>query len=541
MTLKDTWLRLHDKAAQIFAPTGEVVSYAALEARSRGLAARLRAATGGKDEHVCILMENHPRWLEIAWGAIRAGCQVSGINWHLPKDQAVSVARQAGSRFLFASSTLSDTASAIQGGSADLRMAVTIGHGVDGFCAYESLIEKVPDDALADVAHYGEFMFFSSGSTGIPKGINRALTQPTTQDGYSFGALVRAMNDMSVDSIAYSAPPLYHLGPCGFLLGAQSLGATIVLADRFDPEVTLSDIERYRVTHLNLVPTMMIRLMKLPRAIRNRYDLSSLRMIFHGAGPCPVATKRAMIDWLGPIFVEGYGGSEMLGSTRITSREWLERPGSVGKRVTGGHPVILGDDDRKLPPGEVGRIFFADAPKFEFCGEAPAPVSGPNGEQTYGDLGWMDRDGYLYITDRADFVINSGGVKVMPQDVEAVIVAHQAVADVIAVAKRHAELGQVPVAVVELAAGYEPTTRLAEDLLEHCRIKLMRAAWPQKIYAVPSLPRAPTGKLYAKPLRDAFQTDNPDAALRALGIVPMADAALEISDQNSGIMEVGDE
>ena len=531
MTLKETWTRLGDKPAQIFATTGNTLSYAALEARSRGLAARLWAATSGKDEHVAILMENHPRWLEIAWGALRAGCHVSGINWHLPNDQALAVAKQANSRFLFASSSLADTAILIRNALPALQITGAVGQNIDGFQPYEQLVGAVPQDALADVAHYGEFMFFSSGSTGTPKGIKRALSQPTSQDGYSFGALVRAVNGMDADSIAYSAPPLYHLGPCGFLLGAQSLGATVVLADQFDAEAMLSHIERYRVTHLNLVPTMMIRLMKLPEDLRGRYDISSLRVIFHGAGPCPIAVKRAMIDWLGPILVEGYGGSEMIGSTRIGSIEWLKRPGSVGKWASGGYPVILDDEGMGLPAGKVGRICFADAPKFVLQGEgAAAPFLGPNGEQTYGDLGWMDAEGYLHITDRSDFVINSGGVKVMPQDVEAHIVAHPAVADVVVVGARHPDLGQVPVAIVELAPGHKGSPELADALRLHCRDKLMRAACPRDIYFMPSLPRAPTGKLYAKPLRDAFQTEDLVSALLALGIVLSPDPEIQTSE-----------
>lgn len=512
------WRGLGDRTAQIFAPTGETLSYAELEMRTRGLASRMRDILPEGDHHVAALLENDPRFLEIVWAAIRAGLHVSGINWHLPPAQAAATVASAGSRFLFASATLAETASAIMADRPDIAVAASIEGVIPGFEPYEALIDNVPTDTLEDVRFYGEIMFFSSGSTGVPKGIRRALTQPTRQPGYSFGSLVRLVNGVSAESVCYSPAPLYHLSPLGFLVGTLAVGGTVVVTDRFDPERTLAHIERYRVTHINLVPTMMIRIMKLPDAVRLRYDLSSLRSVFHGAGPCPIPVKRAMIEWLGPILIEGYGGSEMIGTTRITSEEWLAHPGSVGRRTAGGYPVILDDKGNRLPPREVGRVFFADAPRFELQGADKPPVLGPNGEQTFGDLGWMDEDGYLYITERADFVINSGGVKVMPQDIEAELVDHPAVADVVVVGAAHHDLGEAPVAIVELAPGLVASESLADELKAHCADRLVSAARPRAVCFARSLPRAPTGKLYAKPLRDAFKAGASPEVLESLSI-----------------------
>lgn len=518
-TIGEYWRTLGEKTAQIFAPTGQAQSFSELEYRSRNLAASMLTKAPQGNEHVSLLMKNELRYLEITWAAIRSGMHLSGLNWHLPDDQITATANSAGSKFVFSSTALAKTADLILCMENPLHLAVSVGGPIKGMIDYESLLEDTLEDILDDVPFYGELMFFSSGSTGTPKGIRRELTQPAHSRDYSFGALAKRVNEVSEDSICYVSTPLYHLAALGALVGALAVGATAVISDRFDAEQMLADIQRYQVTHLNLVPTMMIRIMKLPENIRARYDMTSLKSVFHGAGPCPVPVKRAMIEWLGPILTEGYGGSEMIGTTRITSEEWLLHPGSVGRRLAGGYPVILDDDGNLLPPGNVGQIFFADAPEFALVGAAKPMTRGPNDELTLGDLGWMDSDGYLYVTGRADFAINRGGVKIMPQDIEAVYCDHSKIADAVVVGAYHDDLGEVPVVIVELEHGDAPTAQLAEELLEFGHGKMSSSSRPHEVWFAISLPRAPTGKVYLKPLRDAFSGPQRLAKLERLGLI----------------------
>lgn len=518
-TIAEYWRRLGERSAQIFAPTGQTQSFAELESRSRSLAAKMLSKAPQGNEHVSLLMKNDLRYLEISWAAIRSGMHLSGLNWHLPKEQVAATVRSAGSRFIFASTSLAKTADLILDQEKSLHLAASLGGPINGMTEYEAVLEDTPEGVLDDVSHYGELMFFSSGSTGTPKGIRRELTQPAQSRDYSFGSLAKQVNAVSEDSVCYVATPLYHLAGLGALVGALAVGATVVISDRFDAEQMLTDIERYHVTHLNLVPTLMIRIMKLPEHIRARYDMTSLKSVFHGAGPCPVPVKRAMIEWLGPILTEGYGGSEMIGTTRITSEEWLQHPGSVGRRLAGGYPVILDDEGKHLPSGEAGRIFFAEAPEFTLIGAAKPMTRGPNNELTLGDLGWMDSDGYLYITGRADFAINRGGVKIMPQDIEAVYYNHPKIVDAVAVGAHHTDLGEVPVIIVELEDGKAPSAQLAEELLEFSQGKMSASSRPHEIWFAQSLPRATTGKVYLKPLRDAFAAPERLAKLESLGLI----------------------
>lgn len=521
-TLASYWRELGQRTALVFAPTGEATSFEDLEARSRSLAVAMRKAVPDGSAHVSILLKNGSRYLELCWAAIRGGMLVSGLNWHLKPEQISATAKSAESKILFSQDSLGDLAALVAKEMPTLALCASIDGERPGMHDYSTMLSATPLGALDDVPFYGEIMFFSSGSTGNPKGIRRNLSQPAGARDYSFGTLVRNVNGVTQDSVIYVVAPLYHLASLGTAVGALAEGAQVVISERFDAEQMLSDVQRYGITHLNLVPTMMIRIMKLPEAVRLQYDMSSLVAVFHGAGPCPIPVKRAMIDWLGPILIEGYGGSEMIGTTRITSAEWLEHPGSVGKHLAGGRPVILDAYGNRAASGEVGRIFFADPPEFELIGTDKQPERGPNGEMTLGDLGWMDEDGYLFITGRADFAINRGGVKLMPQDIEAACLEHPAVADALVVGAYHAELGQVPVAIIQPEPGLKPSAELSSKLSEFLRSRVAEIACPSEIWFSQSLPRVSTGKIYSEAFRAAF--DNPDRgdAVASLGLTCFA-------------------
>jgi acyl-CoA synthetase (AMP-forming)/AMP-acid ligase II len=349
-------------------------------------------------------------------------------------------------------------------------------------------------------------MLYSSGTTGRPKGVKRAIdtTEPfDTPSRYS--VLTRKLYGYDPATVYLSPAPLYHAAPLGFTTSVLSWGGTVVVMERFDAEQALALIERHRITHSQWVPTMFTRLLRLPDGAKRHYDLASHRCAVHAAAPCPIEIKRQMIDWWGPILYEYYAGSEGNGFAVIDSKEWLAHPGSVGRAILG-ELRILDDDGRQVPPGEAGGIYFANGPRFEYHNDA-AKTRGaysPQGWSTLGDVGYVDGDGYLYLTDRKAYMIISGGVNIYPQEAENVLTGHPQVIDVAVFGVPNEEFGEEVKAVVQPADMALATPEFAAELIAYCRARLADVKCPRSIDFDPELPRHPTGKLYKRLLRDRY-------------------------------------
>jgi acyl-CoA synthetase (AMP-forming)/AMP-acid ligase II len=506
------YARLHavehpDQAAIIMATSGETVSYRQYEARCNQVAHLLRAAGLQRGDHVSVFMDNSARMLEIEGGAERTGLYFTLINRYLAPDEVAYIVTNSRSRLLFSSAAMRDAAEAAAAQCPQLERMLITGPGAPpaGWDSYEAAVagcptEPVPDESL------GAAMLYSSGTTGRPKGIMRAL--PVASPGEPLPAMqfVSALFGFKAGMTYLNPAPLYHSAPAASVSAALRLGATTVVMEHFDPEQWLALVERYRVTHCQMVPVMFSRLLRLPAEVRSRYDTSSLQCIVHAAAPCPVHVKQAVIDWLGPIITEYYAATEANGFTFCDSAQWLARPGTVGRPLLG-ELLILDEDGNQCPVGVDGTIWFRGATAFEYFDD---PVKTAESRRdggmtsTVGDVGHLDAEGYLYLTDRKTFMIISGGVNIYPQETENVLSAHPAVLDVAVIGIPNDDLGEEVKAVVQLAdpAGAGPD--LAQELLGYCRDRLAHFKCPKTVDFVAELPRSETGKLYKRKLRDAY-------------------------------------
>jgi acyl-CoA synthetase (AMP-forming)/AMP-acid ligase II len=373
---------------------------------------------------------------------------------------------------------------------------------VPGWDSYEAAVADHPAEDV-DGETEGSWMFYSSGTTGRPKGIVPVRTvEPFGASGGSLRMLMEGMYGFGTDSVYLCPAPLYHAAPLGWSTTAQRIGASVVVMERFDAEHALALIERHRVTHAQFVPTHFIRLLKLPDEVRRRYDVSSLTTVIHAAAPCPVDAKRAMLDWWGPIIHEYYAGSEGNGFCAIGPQEWLAHPGSVGRPITAA-VHILDDDHRELAPGEAGQIWFESAARFEYHNDPgkTAAAFDDHGWSSLGDIGHLDEEGYLYLTDRVSHMIISGGVNIYPQEIENLLAMHPAVADVAVIGVPNPDLGEEVKAVVIPAEGVAAEPELGRELIAHCREHLAHYKCPVSVDLVDELPRLPTGKLLKRELR----------------------------------------
>ena len=496
--------RAPDHPAIIMAGGGESVTYAQLDDRSRRLAAALKARGLGLRQHVAILMENNPAYLEVAWAAQRSGLYYTAINSHLRRDEVQYILEDCGAEALIASESMAPVVRELDLSRLYIRICAL--GDLNGFERYSEILEATePQDLAAD--REGREMLYSSGTTGRPKGVRKELSGLPFGDPNSGPVQVAAaVVAQGVDPTAvYLSPaPMYHSAPIVYSMSAQRLGATVVVMEQFDARTCLESIAKHRVTHAQFVPTMFVRMLRLPADERSSYDVSSLRSVLHAAAPCPVPVKRQMIEWLGPIINEYYAGTEDIGSTFITSEEWLAHPGSVGRPRNECH--IVGEGGVEQPPGHPGVVYFAGGRHFEYHNDPgkTASVTNERGWRTLGDIGYLDDDGYLYLTDRQAHMIISGGVNIYPQEAENVLSAHPAVVDVAVIGVPDDEMGEAVKAVVQLAdpsAGY---AALADDLLSYCRNQLATYKCPRSVDFVDELPRDPNGKLYKRLLRERY-------------------------------------
>jgi acyl-CoA synthetase (AMP-forming)/AMP-acid ligase II len=350
-------------------------------------------------------------------------------------------------------------------------------------------------------------MVYSSGTTGRPKGVRLPLPEGEVTQLHMLAAKARDGYGLGPDDIYLSPAPLYHTAPLAFTTNCHRLGATVVQMPKFEPEAALAAIEHYRATVTQMVPTMFVRMLKLPDDVRTRYDLSSLRSVIHAAAPCPVPVKRQMIEWLGPIIYEYYGGSEGNGSTGITSEEWLRKPGSVG-RATWGTLHICDEDGNELPPGEQGLVYFEGGWDFQYLGDEAKTRDSRNPRHptwsALGDVGYVDEDGYLFLTDRKSYMIISGGVNIYPQEVENLLITHSEVADAAVIGVPHPDFGEEVKAVVQPLDPANATPEFAEALIAFCREHLSPVKCPRSIDFDPALPRLDNGKLYKRLIKDRY-------------------------------------
>ncbi|MEO3787583.1 AMP-binding protein [Actinocorallia sp. B10E7] len=485
-----------DKPAVIVAATGEVVTYRELDGLSLRLA-RLLADRGlAFGDHVALLIDNISAYFVAAWACQRSGLYWTPVNHHLTVEEAAHIVRDCGARALIASGTpgvrAREVAAAVPG--VQTRLISGGGEVPEGFEDLDEAIRACPAKER-EGEREGYYMFYSSGTTGRPKGILPALTGEPFGTGLAIDHTLGGMFGFGGDTVYLCPAPLYHAAPTGWTLGTMRNGGTVVLMDRFDAGRALEYIERHRVTHAQFVPTMLLRMLKLPEEVRARHDLSSLRTVVHAAAPCPVEAKRRIIEWLGPIVWEFYSGSEGNCFFLIGPQDWLAHPGSVG-RPAFGRVHILDDEGRELPAGEVGTVWFEDGPDFRYHND-PDKTAGAHNERgwsTLGDVGRLDADGYLYLVDRRTDLILSGGVNIYPQEIENVLAVHPAVTDVAVVGAPDPELGRRVRAVVQPA---DPAAGpgLADELIAHCREHLAGYKCPRTIEFTDELPRTPTGKL----------------------------------------------
>jgi acyl-CoA synthetase (AMP-forming)/AMP-acid ligase II len=492
-----------EKPAFIVAETGSAVTYADLDRRSVQLARLLRSRGCRPGDRVAILLGNHLRYAEVCWAAYRSGLHFVPVNTRLTAAEADFIVNDSGAVAVITSIDRVHRAGPLRPTCPRVRTWLMTDGVIDGYEPFDEAIFEQPSTPLPDETE-GAVMLYSSGTTGRPKGIMRPLSgQPPGTTIMGHDTRVSTAYDLTGDSVVFIPSPLYHSMGVHRLMMAQSLGATVVAMRKFDAEAALAAVEAHGVTHAAWVPTMFVRLLRLDPAVRARYDLSSMVAASVGSAPCPPWVKQSMIDWWGPIITEIYGGSEGMAMTRITSEEWLTHQGSVGRPVYG-EPHILRADGTEAATGEEGVIYFAAGRPFQYHRDPAktASVTSEHGWTTLGDIGYVDPDGYLYVTDRAADLIITGGANVYPREVEDVLLRHPAVEDVAVIGVPDDEYGEVVKAIVQLLQGRAPSASLSDDLIGFCRQAIADYKCPRVVEFVDQLPRHDTGKLYKRRLRD---------------------------------------
>jgi long-chain acyl-CoA synthetase len=493
-----------DVPAIVMGSNGDTTTFAELDDRSRLFAIALRDRGIVAGQHIAVLMENNRPFLEVAWAAQRSGLYYTAINSHLRSSEVQYVLDDCGAVALVASEAMADVVAGLDLDRIATRICAV--GALSGFESYDDVLASADVDAPLDEGE-GREMLYSSGTTGRPKGVRKAL--PGTPFGDPTAQPVQVAQGIGMfgigdDAVYLSPAPLYHAAPIVYSMAMHRLGATVVVMEKFDPRQCLELIQRYRVTHAQFVPTMFVRMLRIPEAERAAYDVSSLKLVMHAAAPCPVPVKRQMIDWWGPIIHEYYAGTEDIGSTYIGPTEWLAHPGSVGRPMNECH--IVGEDGVELPAGEAGLVYFAGGQPFEYHNdpEKTSSVVNDRGWRTLGDIGYLDADGYLYLTDRHAHMIISGGVNIYPQEAENVLASHPSVTDVAVIGVPDSEMGEAVKAVVQPVDPASAGPELEAELLEYCRSELATYKCPRSIDFVEALPRDDNGKLYKRRLREQY-------------------------------------
>ncbi len=490
-----------DKPALIMAGSGETVSFAELEKRSNKVAQLIRALGLAIGDTIAICMENRAEFFDLVWGAQRSGLHYVAISSRLTAPEIDYILADSGAKAIFGSDYLGDTLEKL---SADVA-CYTVDQPTGRWQSLQAALADMPDTPIAD-ERAGTDMLYSSGTTGRPKGVRIPLPQDPKIDAANPLSMLTAMAfGSSVDSIYLSPAPLYHAAPLRWCMAMQRLGATVVVMEKFDPELALKYIEQYQITNSQWVPTHFVRMLKLPEEVRRKYDTSTLKVAVHAAAPCPVPIKEAMIDWWGPVLIEYYAGTEGNGMTIVNSTDWLAHKGTVGRPLLG-KVHICNEEGDEVPPRTEGSVFFESENRFCYHNdpEKTRDATNKHGWTTLGDVGWVDEEGYLYLTDRKSFMIISGGVNIYPQEIENLLVSHPKVADAAVIGAPDEDLGEKVVAVVQPLDMKDAGDALAGELRDFLRGSLSGVKMPKQIDFREELPRHATGKLYKRLLRDEY-------------------------------------
>ena len=491
------------KTAYVMADSGEVITFAELERTANQGAHLFRQLGLKRGDHIALLLENHPRFFQICWAAQRAGLYYTPISWRLQQQEVEYIVNNCEAQVFITSIGRKEVVQPLMDKMPGVAHRYMIDGAIAGYQGWEEAIAGMPETPIEDPAE-GQSMLYSSGTTGYPKGVKKPLPEA------AYGELVlpnylSALYGADDKSIYLSPAPLYHAAPLGFTMSCLRNGLAVVVMEHFEAERALRYIEQYKITHSQWVPTMFVRMLKLPEEVRIRYDVSSLRCAIHAAAPCPVPVKEQMIEWWGPVIYEYYAGTEGNGFVQLDSREWLAHKGSVGRPLNC-ELHICDDEGQELPADEPGTIYFSGGGQFEYHKDAEKTAGSrhPEGWTTLGDVGYLDADGYLYLTDRKHFMIISGGVNIYPQEAENALITHPAVIDVAVFGVPNEEFGEEVKAVVQPRDMAEAGPELAVQLMDYCREQLSHIKCPRSIDFREELPRHPTGKLYKRLLKDEY-------------------------------------
>ena len=494
-----------DKIAAVMAGTGETVSYGELERRSAQLAHVLHDGGLRPGDVVALLTENSLRAMEVYWAALRSGLYITAVNYRLKPDEVAYIVNDSGAAALIVSARQAGTATAIMDLTETVKLRLAFGGTVPGYGSYEETIATAPDRPFDDQPR-GATMLYSSGTTGRPKGVRPPLSGVQVDEpAEALIELARLAFGFTEDAVYLSPGPIYHAAPLRFCGAVQALGGTVVMMQRFDAEQALRAISDHRATHAQFVPTMFVRMLQLPPGVRDQYDTSSLRVAIHAAAPCPVEVKQKMIDWWGPILLEYYAGTEGNGMTAVDSGTWLTKPGTVGRTILG-TVRICADDGTELPVGQTGGVYFErDEVSFTYHNDPAKTQAAQHPAHptwtTLGDIGYLDEDGFLFLTDRKAFTIISGGVNIYPQETENVLALHPAVYDVAVIGVPDPEMGESVAAFVQPAAGATPGPELEQEIIAFVKSKIASFKAPRIVRFVDDLPRSEAGKLMKSELK----------------------------------------
>lgn len=496
-----------DKAAVRMAGDNRSLSYAELDDQSARLASGLHEIGLRKGDVVAMLSDNQMECFVLYWAALRSGLYITAINHHLSASEVAYIVEDCEAKVLFASATKSELAQEVAELSPQVEHRFAFVGDIPGFEPLSELIESA--GAPLPEMPSGADMLYSSGTTGRPKGIKAPLPERSIDEpGNTLLALAAGLFGMSQDTVYLSPAPIYHAAPLRWCAAVQALGGTVVMMERFDAEEMLAAIERFGITATQVVPTMFVRMLQLPEEVRAKYDHSTLQLCIHAAAPCPPDVKAAMIQWWGPVLAEYYASTEGAGMTLVSSEQWLAKPGTVGVAVLGKVRICDGEGD-ELPTGETGYVYFErDEPVFSYHNAPEKTAESQNPKHplwtTVGDIGHVDEDGFLFLTDRKAFMIISGGVNIYPQEIENVLALHPVVYDVAVIGVPDPEMGEQVKAVVQLREGYEPSDELASEIIGYVRERIAHFKAPRSVDFVDELPRTPTGKLVKGKLRERY-------------------------------------